>query len=97
MVIRRDNGLELISQARMKWAKERGIHVKFIQPGNPQQNAYVERFNQKLRYEWLSQYHWASLAQLQDYATARMWTYNHDRPHMALGGVTPMHRLAMAT
>ncbi len=50
-VIRCDNGPEYISQATMEWAKERGIHIEFIQPGNPQQNAYVERFNRTVRYE----------------------------------------------
>jgi putative transposase len=33
---------------------------------------------------------------MQDYATSWMWSYNYDRPHMALGGVTPKQRLAMA-
>ena len=80
----------------MDWAKDGGIHNEFIQPGNPQQNAYVERFNRTVRYECLSQYHWASLAQVQDYATAWMWSYNHDHPHMALGELTPKQRLAMA-
>jgi putative transposase len=56
----------------MDWAKDRGIHIEFIQPSNPQQNAYVEQFNRTVRYEWLSQYHWASLAQVQDYANAWM-------------------------
>jgi len=95
-VIRCDNGPECISQTTMQWAKDRGIHIEFIQPGNPQQNAYVERFSRTVRYEWLRQYHWVSLAQVQDYATAWMWSYNHDRPHMALGGMTPKQRLAMA-
>jgi putative transposase len=95
-VIRCDNGPEYISQTTMEWAKDRGIHIEFIQPGNPQQNAYVERFNRTVRYEWLSQYHWASIAEVQDHATAWMWSYNHDRPHMALGGMTPKQRLAMA-
>jgi putative transposase len=42
-VIRCDNSPEYISHATMEWAKDRGIHIEFIQPGNPQQNAYVER------------------------------------------------------
>ena len=58
-VIRCDNGPEYLSQATMEWAKDCGIHIELIQPGNPQQNAYVERFNRTLRYVWLSQYHWA--------------------------------------
>jgi len=95
-VIRSDNGPEYISSAIQEWAKDWGIHLEYIQPGQPQQNAYVERFNRTVRYEWLSQYHWESLDEVQLHATQWMWNYNHDRPHMALGGMTPKQRLAMA-
>ncbi len=64
--------------------------------GSPQQNAYVERFTRTVRYEWLSQYYWYDLAGVQDFATKWVWSYNHDRPNMALGGFTPKQRLAMA-
>ena len=60
------------------------------------QGSYVERFNRTVRYEWLSQYYWYDLAEVQDFATKWMWSYNHDRPNMALGGFTPKQRLAMA-
>ena len=43
-MIRCDNGPDYISQTTREWAKDRGIHIELIQPGNPQQNAYVERF-----------------------------------------------------
>jgi putative transposase len=79
----------------MDWAKDRGINIESIQPGNPQQNAYVERFNRTMCYEWLSQYHWTSLTQVQDYTTVCMWSYNHDRPHMALSGMTHKRRFTM--
>jgi putative transposase len=95
-VIRCDNGPEYISAAIQTWAQEWGIRLEYIQPGNPQQNAYVERFNRTVRYEWLSQYYWSDLAKVQDFATKWMWSYNHDRPNMALGGFTPKQRLAMA-
>ena len=95
-VIRCDNGPEYISAAIQTWAQEWGIRLEYIQPGNPQQNAYVERFNRTVRYEWLSQYYWSELAEVQDFATKWMWSYNHDRPNMALGGFTPKQRLAMA-
>ena len=72
------------------------IRVEHIQLGNPQQNAYVERFNQTVRYEWLSQYYWQDLAEVQDFVTLWMWSYNHDRPNMALGGFTAKQRLTMA-
>jgi hypothetical protein len=48
------------------------------------------------RYKWLSQYYWHEMAEVQDFATKWMWSYNHDRPNMALGGFTPKQRLAMA-
>ena len=62
----------------------------------PQQNAYVERFNRTVRYDWLAQYLFESIGQVQEYATRWAWTYNHERPNMALGGITPKQRLAMA-
>ena len=60
-VIRCDNGPEYISATLQNWASAKGIRLEYIQPGKPQQNAYVERFNRTVRYEWLSQYHWRNL------------------------------------
>ncbi len=51
-VIRCDNGPEYISAALQNWANRRRIRIEYIQPGNPQQNAYVERFSRTVRYEW---------------------------------------------
>jgi putative transposase len=95
-VIRCDNGPENISATIQRWAKQWGIEFEYIQPGKPQQNAYVERFNRTVRYEWLSQHYWADLEEVQMHATQWMWKYNHERPNMALGGITPKQRLAMA-
>lgn len=95
-VIRCDNGPEYISAALQTWAKDWGIELEYIQPGKPQQNAYVERYNRTVRYEWLSQYYWKDLEEIQLFATNWMWKYNHERPNMALGGFTPKQRLAMA-
>jgi len=69
-----------------------GIRLEYIQPGNPYQNPYVKQFNRTERYEWLSQYYWSNLAEVQDFATKWMWSYNHDRTNMALGGFTPKQR-----
>lgn len=94
--IRCDNGPEYLSAAITQWAQQTGIELQYIQPGQPQQNAYVERFNRTVRYEWLSQYQWDDLEHVQQFASNWMWTYNHERPNMALGGFTPKQRLAMA-
>jgi len=56
--IRCGNGPEYLSDAITPCALAHGIALNYIQPGKPQQNAYVERFNRTVRYEWLSQYCW---------------------------------------
>jgi len=78
-----------------KWTEKHGIQLEFIQPGQPQQNAYIERYNRTVRYDWLAQYLFDSIDEVQDYATRWLWTYNYERPNMGLGGITPMQKLAM--
>lgn len=81
--IRCDNGPEYLSTAIIEWARQYGIRLDYIQPGKPQQNAYVERFNRTVRYEWLSQYHWEDFDHMQRFATdwmclittARTWPW----------------------
>jgi len=94
--IRCDNGPEYISGALQAWAERRGIRLHYIEPGKPQQNAYVERFNRTVRYDWLAQYLFDSIEEVQSFATRWLWTYNHERPNMALGGITPRQKLANA-
>lgn len=95
-VIRCDNGPEYISSRLQVWAARKGIQLEYIQPGKPQQNAYVERYNRTVRYDWLNQYLFESIQDVQDHATKWLWTYNNERPHTALGGRPPRARLAGA-
>ena len=94
--IRSDNGPEYISATLLNWAARQGIRLEHIQPGNPQQNAYVERYNRTVRYDWVNQYLFDSIAEVQEFGTSLLWTYNKDRPNMALGGITPKQKLALA-
>ena len=94
--IRCDNGPEYISAKIINWAEDHKIHLNHIQPGKPQQNAYVERYNRTVRYEWLAQYLFKSIEEVQEYATRWLWMYNNERPNMALGGITPKQKLKMA-
>nr|WP_201279287.1 IS3 family transposase [Cedecea colo] len=91
--IRCDNGTEYTGKLLMSWAERQNIVLHFIQPGKPQQNAYTERYNRTVRYDWLGQYLFSSLDELQDYATRWQWFYNHERPDMALNGYTPMQHI----
>lgn len=94
--IRCDNGPEYISARLQSWAKRKGIHLRYIQPGKPQQNGYVERYNRTVRYDWLNQYLFESLEEIQDFATKWLWTYNNERPNMGIGGITPAMKLKQA-
>ena len=94
--LRCDNGPEYISQTLRDWAQAQGIRIEYIQPGQPQQNAYIERYNRTVRYDWLAQDLFETIAEVQECATQWLWTYNNERPNMALGGLTPIQKLAMA-
>ncbi|MFQ0833600.1 IS3 family transposase [Citrobacter gillenii] len=91
--IRCDNGPEYTGRILMSWAAQQNISLRFIQPGKPQQNAYIERYNRTVRYDWLGQHLFSSLDELQSYATQWQWFYNHERPNMALNGYTPMQHI----
>lgn len=88
--IRCDNGPEFISHDFVNWCQKRDIRIEYIQPGNPQQNAYIERANRTIRYSWLSKHLFETLDEVQDYATEWLWFYNHRRPHKANGGKPPL-------
>ena len=68
----------------------------YIQPGHPEQNAYIERYNRTVRQEWLNQNIFEGLEEVQDQATAWLWQYNYNRPHMGKGGITPIQKLKQA-
>ena len=94
----------------MEWAEKQGVTIQHIQPGKPQQNAYIERYNRTVRHEWLDQHIIENIEEAQDFATQWLWTYNNpsrdilrmpyravDRPNMGIGGITPAQKLKMAT
>ncbi len=80
----------------MSWAAQQDITLRFIQPGKPQQNAYIERYNRTVRYDWLGHL-FTSLDELQDYATRWQCFYNNERPNMAPNGFTPMQHIQRMT
>jgi len=94
--IRCDNGPEYISRQLMEWADKQGIRLHYIQPGKPQQNAYVERFNRTVRHEWLDQHLFESIEHAQETATQWLWRCNAERSNMALGGIIPYQKLKEA-
>lgn len=88
-VLRTDNGPEFCGRALLTWAHERGLTLRLIEPGKPNQNAYIESFNGRFRDECLNEHWFTSLAHAQ--AVIETWRreYNEERPKKGLGGLTP--------
>ena len=87
--IRLDNGPEFIAERFMAWCAERGIELRYIQPGKPDQNAFIERYNRTYRTEVLNAYVFESLDQVREISAAWLQSYNEERPHDALAGLPP--------
>jgi putative transposase len=88
-VITVDNGPEFAGRALDAWAYRRGVKLHFIRPGHPVENAYIESFNGRLRDECLNEHVFFSLEDAR--RTLETWRqdYNRNRPHSALGNLTP--------
>ncbi|MCK1522186.1 IS3 family transposase, partial [Bradyrhizobium sp. 17] len=92
-----DNGTEFTSNAMLAWAEQHIIDWHFIAPGKPMQNGFCESFNGRMRDELLNETLFLSL----DHARSRIaeWAddYNRQRPHSALGYLTPAAYAASLT
>ena len=73
----------------LTWAGRNGVALRLIEPGKPNQNAYIESFNGRLRDECLNEHWFTSLAHAR--AVIETWRreYNEERPKRALDGLTP--------
>ncbi len=88
--VRVDNGPEFISEAFVDWCTARGVAIHYIQPGKPDQNAYIERFNRTYRTEVLNAHCFESIADLRAATDAWLTIYNSERPHDSLGRMPPL-------
>ena len=62
--IRYDDGPELLSRALTRWCDRHGVLVQRTQPGKPNQNSYIERFNRTYRRDVLDAFAFRSLAEV---------------------------------
>lgn len=88
-VLRTDNGMEFCGRTMLTWAHERGVTLRLIEPGKPNQNAFIESFNGRLRDECLNEHWFTSLPHARAVIEAWRREYNEERPKKGLGGLTP--------
>ena len=92
-----DNGPEFLADRFASWCADRGVALRYIQPGQPNQNAFIERFNRTYRHEVLDAYVFESLDQVREISAQWMQEYNEERPHDALARVPPATYRAQIT
>ena len=85
-----DNGTELTGMAILRWSQETRVEWHYIAPGKPQQNAFIESFNGRLRDELLNETLFTSLTHVLEALAPWKDDYNNVRPHSALGNLTPI-------
>jgi len=93
--LRIDNGPEFISHKLAEWAEQNKVLLDFIKPGNPAQNAYIERLNRTYREDVLDAYLFDSIQEVRAITEGWLEEYNGFRPHDALGCLPPYHFKAM--
>lgn len=90
MYIRSDNGPEFISRTFRKFCCTHRIRHRRIEPGKPQQNSFIERFNRSYREDILDMHSFRNLSQVRHLTGEWQIEYNHDRGHASLGGQSPV-------
>ena len=91
--LRLDNGPELIAIALADWVESHKVKLEFIKPGKPMQNGFIERFNRSYREAVLDMYVFQTLTEVREQTDRWLKDYNEERPHEALGNMTPREYL----
>ena len=65
------------------------MQLRFIRPGKPIENAYIESFNGRFRDECLNEHWFVTMAQARQVIEKWRIEYNTERPHSSLGDLTP--------
>jgi putative transposase len=90
--LRSDHGPQYTGHGTEELARAWGVVQTFAPVGRPTGNAVAERTIRTLKEECIWLHDWRSLAELQQALQALARTFDHDRPHQALGWQTPAER-----
>jgi putative transposase len=94
--IRSDNGPEFIAKAIKEWLEASRVKTLYIEPASPWENAYSETFISRFSDELLKREVFADLLDAKVLIEDYREHYNHQRPHSALGYLSPAQFVAAA-
>ena len=91
--LRSDNGPEFLSAIYTDFCEKHNVKIRYIKPGKPMQNGFVERFNRSYREDILDAYLFASIEELRDLTWQFQQDYNQNHPHQSLNNLSPIEYL----
>lgn len=87
--VRSDNGPEFIAEAVKTHLHDPDVEKRYIEPGAPWQNGFIESFNSRLRDELLERELFTTVLEAKVLCEQYRQFYNEERPHSALDYTTP--------
>ncbi len=90
-----DNGPEFASKELDAWAEKNGVKLRFIRPGKPVENCFIESFNGTFRKDCLDAHWFEDLAHARRVIESWRLDYNHNRPHSGIGDLAPAEFAAL--
>jgi len=90
-----DNGPEFASRELDAWAARKGVKLRFIRPGKPVENCFIESFNGTFRKDCLDANWFEDLGHARRVIESWRMDYNHDRPHSGVGDLAPAEFAAL--
>ncbi len=88
--IRLDSEPEPTADLLVAWSEQHGVKLLFIQPGKPNQNVFIERFNRSFRQDVLDAWLFNAVSEVQAAANDWLTDYNQFLSHDSLGRVPPV-------
>lgn len=92
-IINTDQGCQYTGHEWINTLKELGIRISMNGVGRSNDNAYVERLWRTVKDEGFVLFPYTAVVELKESIRQTIQWYNHQRPHSALDGQTPLQKL----
>jgi transposase InsO family protein len=84
-----DRGIQYCSAPYVKLLEKKNIRISMTENGDPLENAIAERINGIMKQEYILDKEIHTIIEAKILLTKAVELYNHERPHMSIGNLTP--------